>query len=992
MTFDQPPSQPPTADGPPGRRMRPPGRRRALIPTLVILGVLVLTFALFVGYYTDWLWFRSVGFDGVFTKQLWVRGLMFVLFFSVAAGVVGLNGYLAYRFRPIFRAISLEQQSLDRYRLALEPFRRIVLIAFSALVGFFFGAAALAEWRTVLAWWYRTPFGTVDPQFHKDISFYVFSLPWWRFLLDSAMVLVVVSAVVAAAVHYLYGGIRPQTQGERTTPSARVQLSLLIGIFVLLKAASYWLNRYELLQHSNDLFTGAGYTDINAVLPAKNILTVVALISATLFFINIFRGTWRLAVLSFGLMVLSALAIGGIYPAVVQQIQVKPSQNDKESPYIQRNIDSTKQAYGLDNVITDEYPAQLNPKPSAVVKDRSTIKNVRLMDPSRISPTFDQLQQIRAYYSFPDPLDVDRYNIDGKQENVVVAPREINLDGVPEGQRNWINDHLTYTHGFGVVAAYGNQVTPDGEPVWAEQNIPPKGVLDIKEPRIYFGEDSPEYSIVGAPADATPRELDYPDSTGENGQQTYTYEGNGGVPIGSFFNRIAYAWKFQETNILLSDSINAESQILYNRDPRDRVEEVAPWLTTDADPYPSVVDGQVVWIVDAYTTLDNYPYSQRESFGDVTTDSLTLQAGTTPDQRQAQINYIRNSVKATVNAYTGAVTLYAWDETDPVLQTWEKVFPGTVQPKTEISPDLLAHLRYPEDGFKVQREIYARYHVEDPGVWYGAQDNWQVPTDPTAETLTAVPQPPYYLTLRMPGTDTSEFSLTSTYAPVKRETLASFVAVNSDATSAGYGQMRVLQLPRDSAVPGPSLMQNNFEADTNVAENLSLLRRGGSTVELGNLLTLPVAGGLMYVEPVYVRASSGSSYPLLQKVLVSFGSQIAFEDTYEQALAVFFGEATGNHGNNGNGSNGQNGSNDAQQRLTQALDDASAAYEDGQAALAEGDFAAYGEAQAALSEALGRAERAAAELGLQVPTEPAPTETPSPSPSPSSSTSDGTTP
>ncbi|MEO8330157.1 MAG: UPF0182 family protein, partial [Candidatus Nanopelagicales bacterium] len=637
-------------------------------------------FALFVGYYTDWLWFREAGYEGVFTKQLWVRVSLFVVFFAVAFGVVALNGYLAYRFRPIFRAISLEQQSLDRYRLALDPFRRIVLIAFSALVGFFFGAAALAEWRTLLAWWYRTSFGVPDPEFGKDISFYVFSLPWWRFVLDSAMVLVVVSALLAAAVHYLYGGLRPQSQGERTIPAARIQLSLLIGIFVLLKAASYWLNRYELLQDSNDLFTGAGYTDINAVLPAKNILTVVALISAMLFFINIFRGTWRLAVLGFGLMVLSALAIGGIYPQVVQQIQVKPSENDKESLYIQRNIDSTKQAYGLDDIITDEYSAQLDPKASAVIKDRSTVANVRLMDPSRISPTFDQLQQIRAYYSFPDPLDVDRYDIDGKQENVIVAPREINLDGVPDDQRNWINDHLTYTHGFGVVAAYGNQVTSDGEPVWAEENIPPEGVLDIQEPRIYFGEDSPEYSIVGAPSDATPRELDYPDSTGENGQRTYTYEGAGGVPIGSFFNRIAYAWKFQETNILLSDSINAESEILYIRDPRERVEQVAPWLTTDADPYPSVVDGRVVWIVDGYTTLDEYPYSQRESFGDVTTDSLTLQAGTTADQRLAQINYIRNSVKATVDAYDGTTTFYLADASDPLALTIANIFPGLLKP------------------------------------------------------------------------------------------------------------------------------------------------------------------------------------------------------------------------------------------------------------------------------------------------------------------------
>jgi uncharacterized membrane protein (UPF0182 family) len=960
-----------------------------LFPTLLILGALLVTFALFVGFYTDWLWYSDAGYSGVFTKQLWVRALLFVAFFLLAAAVVVLNGYLAYRFRPIFRAISLDQQSLDRYRLALDPFRRLLLIAFGGLVGFFFGAAALAEWRTVLGWLNRTPFNATDPQFNVDISFYVFTLPWLRFLVDSAMVLVVISGLVAAAVHYLYGGISPQSAGERTTGAARIQLSILIGTFVLLKAASYWLDRYELLLDNNTLFTGAGYTDINAVLPAKTILTLIALISAALFFINTFRGTWRLAVLSLGLMVLSALAIGGIWPEIVQRIQVSPTQNVKESPFIQLNIDATLDAYELDEVETQPYAAQTDPNPEQVREARGTIENVRLMDPGVLSATFDQLQQVKGFYTFQDPLDVDRYEIDGKQADVIVAPRELDLDGVPIEQRNWINDHLTYTHGFGLVAAYGNRAQANGNPVFAESELPPVGVLDIDQPRIYFGEQVEDYSIVGVQEGVAPKELDFPDATAENGQRAYTYTGEGGVPIGSFLNRLAYAWKYQETDIMLSQSISSESEILYIRDPRERVERVAPWLTLDADPYATVIDGRVVWIIDGYTTTNNFPYAQRQFFGEATTDSLTAQSGPALAPVRDQINYLRNSVKATVDAYDGTVTLYAWDEEDPIMQTWSKAFPGTVEPKDSISDELMAHLRYPEDMFKVQREIYQRYHVTDPRIFFSSQAAWQVPTDPTSSGVGDVAQPPYYLTLRMPGTAAASFSLTTTYAPVNRENLAAFMAVNSDARDPDYGLIRVLELPDNSPVPGPSQMQNAFESNDAVANELLALRRGGSVeTVLGNLLTLPVADGLMYVEPIFVRATEGAAYPTLRKVMVSFGGEVAIEDTFPEALAFFFEEIEPGGGGGGGGGGGDNepGTDDAQARLTQALDDAAAAYEAGQAALAEGDFAAYGEAQADLQAALERATEAAAELGIQTPTEPSPTPTPSEEATPASFT------
>jgi hypothetical protein len=948
--------------------------------TVVILALLFFAFTLFASYYTDWLWYDTAGYSSVYTKQLLVRGGLFVGFFLLAASAIVLNGYLAYRFRPIFRAISLEQQSLDRYRLALDPFRRVLLLAFASLVGFFFGAAAMSEWRTLLAWLNGTPFGQVDAQFGMDISFYVFSLPWWRFLLDTAMVLVVLSGLVAAAIHYLYGGISPSSTTERTTRAARVQLSILIGLFVLLKAVAYWLDRYELVITPNSLFTGAGYTDVNALIPAKTILTFVALIAAALFFVNIFRHTWRLAVLGLGLLVLSAVAIGMVYPGIVQRLQVNPTQDVKEAPFIERNIEATREAYGVAGVQVDNYIPTQDPEAGAFEESRGTLENVRLMDPSRLSPTFDQLQQVKGFYTFQEPLDIDRYTIDGQQADVIVAPREIDLDGVPAEQRNWINDHLTYTHGFGLVAAYGNRADVNGEPDFAEFDLPPQGVLDIEQPRIYFGEKTPDYSIVGAPTDASPRELDFPDDEAANGQRSYTYTGDGGVPMGSFFNRLMYAWRFQETNILLSDTINSESQIMYVRDPRERVERAAPWLTLDADPYATVVDGRIVWIVDGYTTTDAYPYSQQQEFGEVTTDSLTTQAGTQIVAVRDRINYLRNSVKATVDAYDGTVTLYAWDETDPVLETWSRAFPGTVQSKEEISDELLAHVRYPEDLFKVQREVFSRYHVTDPQTWYSSNDRWQVPIDPTSPSSGEVAQPPYYLTLQMPEQPEPRFSLTTTLAPFNRETLAAFMAVNSDATDPEYGQVRALALPRNTTFPGPSQMQNIIESNQNVANALLSLRRGGSAeVEIGNLLTLPVAGGLMYVEPVYARATEGASFPTLRKVIVSFGDTVSIADTYGEALALFFdgvdlesepGKGGGSGGDNqggggGDGNQGGAGAASAEERLQQALADADAAYQAGQQALAQGDFAAYGEAQDDLVAALARAQAAADELGLE---------------------------
>ena len=984
---------PSSAGGPARRPVAPPRRRgRALLPTLIILGVLLIGFSIFTGFYTDLLWFRSVGYASVFSRRLGARALLFIGFGLLFAAAVAVNFVVAYRSRPAYQAMVPGQQELDRYRMAIDPYRRLVVGAIVTLLGLIAGSTAAGQWRTYLQWRHGVPFGEKDAQFHKDISFFAFDLPWYRFVLGFAFATVVVSLLAAAITHYLYGGLRLQAfLGERATPAARVHLSVLMGAFVLLKAIGYWLDRYGLAVGEHRInksdFTGLTYTDVNAVLQGRTILAIISLICAALFFANIVRRTWILPGIGIGLLLLSALLIGGIYPALVQRFQVTPSQSDKEAPYIRRNITATREAYGITtrNVeIFKSYDAKLVPDRTQLEKDAPTLSEIRLLDPQLLSPTFKNLQQIKAYYDFPESLGLDRYTIDGNRQDVVMAVREVSLAGLPTQQRNWINDHTQYTHGFGFVAALGNQVD-DGRPSFVSSDIPPLGSVKVDQPRIYFGQESPTYSIVGAPKGSRPRELDYPDDSAPSGQRNTTYEGKGGVSIGSLWHKMLFAMKYQEANILLSSRVNSDSKILYVRDPKNRVEKVAPWLTLDGDVYPAVVDGRIVWIVDGYTTSNGYPYSTRSSLEDVTTTSRTTVNNQliTPVQR---VNYIRNSVKATVDAYDGTVTLYQWDKRDPVLKTWMNAFPNTVKPFRDISPDLKAHLRYPEDLFKVQRTLLASYHVDSPQTFYSGSDFWRIPNDPTTQNLEARPQPPYYVTLQMPGQGEPSFSLTSTYVPTgDRNNLAAFVSVNADP-GPDYGKFRVLQLPRSLQINGPSQVQNQLESDDVIAEQINILKRG-TTVKYGNLLTFPVGGGLLYVEPVYVQAEATTSFPLLRKVLVSFGNNVAFEDTLDEALASLFADQGGNPAEGGGTTTPPpSGGGTGNTALERALQDAQEAIAAADKALAEGDFAAYGEAQKALENAINRAV-AAEQAGGSASPSPSPSPSGTTSPSPSGTTS-----
>ncbi|MBF4615145.1 UPF0182 family protein [Curtobacterium sp. VKM Ac-1376] len=986
--------------------------------TIIVLAALVIAFFIFASLYTDYAWYAQLGFQQVLTTR-WIAGaLMFLAGFLGMAIPVFVSIALAFRFRPVYAKLNSQ---LDRYQQVIEPLRRAVMIGIPVVLGIFAGLSTAGRWSMVLEYFNRTPFGKKDPQFGLDIGFYVFELPFWRSIVAYSSAVVLIAGLAALAACYLYGALRFGGREVRISKAARVQLAVTAALYVALQAVSLWLDQYAALTKSNSLITGAQYTEVNAVIPGREIMAGIAAIVAILFIVTAVIGRWRISIVGTGLLLVAAIVIGGIYPWVVQRLQVKPSERTFESAYIERNIKATRDAYGVSDVKEQNYDATTEASSGALAQDAQTTANIRLIDPKIVSDTFSQLQQYRQYYQFPDELDVDRYDVKGETEDTVIAVRDIDLEGLSAAANTQYNRAFVYTHGYGVTAAYGNQRASDGKPVFLESGIPSNGALGDFQQRVYFGETSPPYSIVGAPEGTKDVELDYPSGSDDDngGNATTTYAGDGGPSLGNFFDRLVYAAKFQSEQILLSDAVNEDSQILYDRDPITRVQKVAPYLTVDSDAYPAVVDHRLQWVVDGYTTSDAYPYSQSQSLSD------SIAGAESSAYRTDQVNYIRNSVKATVDAYTGKVTLYAWDTEDPVLKTWQKIFPTSTKSVSSMSAELLDHVRYPTDLFKVQRSILGTYHVTNANSFYSGDDAWNTPQEPTstatsdsdadsadtsanantnalgAQTTTTSQvnlQDPYYLTMKVPGQGTA-YSLYTTYIPQQsagannRNVLTGYLAVNSDAGGAGkgekgsgYGKLTLLTMPKTDNIPGPGQVQSLFNGDSTVSQELNILKRGNSTVKQGNLLTLPVGGGFLYVQPVYVQSTSSGSYPLLQKVLVAFGDKIAFEDTLDEALNSLFGgdsgAAAGDSGASGSdggssdsGSDSDTGSSDSgsdsgstgastgsgtvdNDALQQALSDAKDALQDRQEAYADNDLVAAAEADQRLQDAIEAATAA----------------------------------
>ncbi|MDQ1712053.1 MAG: uncharacterized protein QOE45_1503 [Frankiaceae bacterium] len=873
--------------------MTVPHRRRLLLPIALALAVLAGLFVVFTGLWTDRLWFGEIGFTRVFDTVLRTRILLFAVFGLLMAVTVGSNIAIAYRLRPERLPDSLEQRNLDRYRGAVGPFVGRVIAAIAVLVGLIAGVAASGRWQTWLLWRHAVDFGVKDPQFNRDVSYFAFTYPFQRMVMGFLFAAVFLSLLAAAGIHYLYGGIRLQTRGERVLAATRAHLAVLLGLFVLLKAYAYHLDQYGLAFSPRGKVTGASYTDVNAQVPALKILVIIAVICALLFLGTVVRRGWALPATGLGLMLASSLVVGGVYPFIVQQAQVKPNEIEREAPYIKRNIDATRAAYRLrkDTDVTYSPYAGKQTVPNAVLRaDKDTIANARLLDPNKLHGAFESLQQIRGYYGFPDTLDIDRYDVGGRTETYVLGARELDQSGLAPAQRNWINQHLVFTHGNGLVAAPTNEVDPQGQPKFEVRDIPPAGTIDITQPRIYYGERAPDYSVVGT----TQQEVDRP-AEGGGSDVAVAYAGKGGVGIGSLWRKLLYSVKFRSRYLLLSGALQPQSKILYVRDPRERVRKAAPYLELDQDPYPVVVGGRIVWVVDAYTTSNGYPYSERVGLNEATRDS------TTSRQTARSVNYIRNAVKATVDAYDGTVTLYRWDAEDPVLKTWERVFPGTLRPRSEMPADLLAHIRYPEDLFKIQRDLLASYHIDDPAAFFREADFWAVPGDPSvpearqaaaagAAPKPLPPQPPYYVYAKFPGQAKASFQLTSPLTARNRPNLAAFVTVSNDPE--GFGHLSVLELPTNTAVPGPVQRGATFQTSPVASQELELLDQHGSEIVLGNLLTLPVGGTLVFVQPVYVQSTStgtGSQIPQLKRVFVGFGDRVGFADTYAAALDQAFG-------------------------------------------------------------------------------------------------------
>lgn len=985
----------------------------AIVVAIAFICSIIFGFSTFI---TDCMWYAQLGFESVIWIQLAAKIGVWALYALLMAAFGYLSAYIAIKKRPGSEdGVYVKEKGniLDTKKGISSKLAMHVAGVVSLIVGAVFGMQFYNHWVQILLMFNYQSFGIKDPQFGFDNGFYVFVLPGLRLFTRAFIVLLAVSLLFSVITNALMGAVRITLPVDgkgifSITKSARRQISAWFMLVIIFWSVLQILDVFAIVNLDGSKITGGSYTDMNAGVPSSIAMAVITLIVGIVITAwllkshalngNVKIGTrfvvavkaWRTPAIAVASLVVCAMVLSFAWPALLQRFKVAPNAQELEATYIQRNIDATKFAYGLNNVKKESYNATSEGKSGALAKEAESTAQIRLLDPQVTSPTFRQLQQSKQYYTFADTLSVDKYDIDGVSQDTVIAARELDLAG--NDNRNWVNDHTVYTHGYGVVAAYGNKVTADGQPQFMEYGIPTQGKLTkLKkyEPRIYFSPNAPKYSIVGSPKGSAPWEFDYP--TGSNGALT-TFKGNGGPSVGNFFSKLLHAIRFESDQILFSDRVTANSQILYDRDPKTRVSKVAPYLTLDGRVYPAVVDGRVKWIVDGYTTSDSYPYSQMTDFGQVTQDSTTTTSRSIKGLTNQRANYIRNSVKATVDAYDGSVDLYVWDKKDPVIKAWRSIFPGHYHDISKISGDLMSHIRYPESLFKVQRHLLAKYHVDSASQFFSGEDFWQTPVDPTeSQSLQRedILQPPYYLTLQTRGANKPVFSLVSTYIPAGRSTreiLTGFLSVNSDAgnvagkISENYGKLMLQELPKVSNVPGPGQAQNNFNANANVSKELNLLESGSTKVKRGNLLTLPLGGGLVYVEPVYVQSSGSTSYPLLKKVLVAFGDQVGFADTLDEALnQVFGGNSGANAGDASNNSgvnniasnpkqkdstkNSENGNKNANAKVgadfsakaKMALKRAAQALKDSDAAMKSGDWQAYGKAQKELSDAINDA-------------------------------------
>lgn len=876
------------------------GLGRALRPLLIAV-VLVIAAWLILRtvdtIVTSRLWFDSVHQGAVYGTELRAQIELFVVFAVLAGLAGGLTLRAVRRIRPrlaLDREIHSARWTFREHERRLWP---LLLLAAVVLPALLVGRHAAGQWQTYLLWRHASAWQVSDPQFHKDVAFFVEVYPFHVLAVALLSQIVVCALLIALTAGFAYGVWRLRGPGPRTTRSMTRLLSLLLAAYLVVKAAGWWVSRYAVDTSQRGPVTGPSYTDVHAVLPGRTVLVVVALLCAALLVANVLAvGRVRVIASALALVVVASVVVGSVWPGVVRRFREQPSAATVDLGEIRHNQQATLAAFGLAGNVQVRADRPAAEPATALQKRAAGAAQIRVLDPNRLSPTFNVKQELQAYYGFKSTLDIDHYDLGGTSRDVALAVRELKLGGIPQG--SWVNKHLVYTHGYGVVAAPTDEMDPRTEgPRFLDGGVPPAQQIPLTQPDVYFGQMSPSYSIVGEPAHSSRHlEFDHPGARSTGPAHT-TYTGGGGIPIGSTARRFLFALRLGSPNLLFSSDVNKASQLLMVRNPRARVAQVAPWLTLDGDIYPAVVDGRIEWVVDGYTSSSTYPDSQLVNLGRSTRTTLTTQ-GATVGQPNRQVNYLRNSVKAVVDAYTGKVTLYEWNQNqtpDPLLKTWESVFPGLVQPQSSIPAALVPHLRYPEDLFDVQRSLLAQYHVGSPADFYSGNDFWKVPTDSTVAAnqqfnagsssgSSAPAAPATYMSMALDGTGAQRYTLSSPMVTLNRRDLAAFISVDAQP-GPDYGRFTVLDFPGGEGGEAPSQVQNDIESSTKISEALTLQRGGNSKVVLGDLVGLPVAGRMLYVEPVYTQAAGSTSFPILRHVIALYGNgDPAFDDTLPPAL------------------------------------------------------------------------------------------------------------
>ncbi len=888
-----------------------------LSKTFLIFGLLLFLALLYwgVGFYTDWLWFKSLHFEKVFLTILlsqWGVGLVtgLTVFLVIFVNLLFTRGPLikAAETRPVSDGdiVTLYQPPWSKYVQSRQL--TVVMAILSLVPAFLTGLAVTDNWNVFQQFWHRTSFNLQDPIFHRDVGFYVFQLPFYLFLYRLLLWTTVLSLLAVSGIYAVVGSTTQS--GWKSIfrfEQAKYHLSGLAAAFFLLRAWGYRLDQYLLLYSERGVVYGPGYTDIHANLLAYKVLLVLSLACTGIILLNIFLARFRLVLYTIGFLVAGSIVLGSIYPAAVQKFIVVPNEMNREKPYIENGIKFTRLAYKLDSIERKSFPAGRELTAQDIQNNQDTINNIRLWDYRPLQQTYSQLQEMRLYYQLKN-IDIDRYTIDGHYRQVMVAARELNQSQLPPQAQTWVNQHLKYTHGYGIVMSPVNEVTREGLPRFLIKDIPPTTHTDLKitRPEIYFGEATDNYVVVNTKSP----EFDYPKGD-ENAW--CTYQGDKGVRVGSFVRRLLFAISFGDYRLLLSGDITNESQVLYYRNIYERVPKLVPFLTYDRDPYIVLANGKLYWMWDAYTTTNMFPYAEPYNH---------------------QFNYIRNAVKVVVDAYDGSVTFYIADNDDPIIKTYSKIFPGVFLPLTEMPAELKAHIRYPEDFFMIQAQKYAVYHMEDYRIFYNKEDKWDRPTEIVEDK--EQPMEAYYIITRLPGEKEPEYIQIMPFIPQNKKNMVAWLAGRSDGPN--YGRLLVYEFPKQELVYGPMQIEARINQDTTISQQLSLWDQRGSRVFRGNLLVIPVKDSLLYVEPLYLQAEQ-SKMPELRRVIVVHGDRVVMEPTLEEALKRIFTDGKGESVTLTTPAEPATSS----QSLAELAREANRLYDQAQERLKIGDWAGYGD-------------------------------------------------